>query len=104
LEKKKKVPLNKLYPAAKPAALDLMDKMLTFSPDRRISVEEALRHPYFASLHNAKKEPECKAHFDFTFERIEMTKEALQGMTYLAIHTFSILFRFPFPDPIMLFI
>ena len=27
-------------------ALDLMEKCLTFSPKRRITVEEALKHPY----------------------------------------------------------
>lgn len=74
-----------------------MDKMLTFSPDRRVSVEEALRHPYFASLHNAKKEPECKAHFDFTFERIEMTKEALQDFMWEEIFQFRPAMR-PAPD------
>ncbi len=29
-----------------PLALDLMEKCLTFSPKRRITVEEALKHPY----------------------------------------------------------
>jgi serine/threonine protein kinase len=27
-------------------ALDLMEKCLTFSPKRRINVEDALQHPY----------------------------------------------------------
>lgn len=32
-------------------ALDLMSKMLEFSPKTRISVEDALRHPFLQSLH-----------------------------------------------------
>lgn len=38
------------YPDAKPEALDLLKKMLIFHPDKRISVDAALRHPYFASI------------------------------------------------------
>jgi len=38
------------YPEAKSEALDLLKKMLMFHPDKRISVDAALRHPYFASI------------------------------------------------------
>lgn len=31
-------------------ALDLMDKLLTFNPDKRITVEESLDHPYFKDI------------------------------------------------------
>eukprot|EP00462_Mataza_sp_D1_P001375 CAMPEP_0175094316 /NCGR_PEP_ID=MMETSP0086_2-20121207/3520_1 /TAXON_ID=136419 /ORGANISM="Unknown Unknown, Strain D1" /LENGTH=70 /DNA_ID=CAMNT_0016367415 /DNA_START=383 /DNA_END=592 /DNA_ORIENTATION=+ len=30
-----------------PEGLDLLQKMLAFDPNRRISAREALRHPYF---------------------------------------------------------
>jgi mitogen-activated protein kinase 1/3 len=43
---KPKVPWEKLYPDADPKALDLLDKMLTFNPHKRIVVEDALAHPY----------------------------------------------------------
>lgn len=32
-------------------ALDLLSKMLEFSPNTRISVEDALRHPFMQDLH-----------------------------------------------------
>lgn len=35
-------------------ALDLLSKMLEFSPDTRISVEDALRHPFMLNLHVSK--------------------------------------------------
>jgi len=35
---------------ANPDALDLLDKLLQFSPKRRITVEEALKHHYFKGL------------------------------------------------------
>ena len=31
--------------------------MLTFSPENRITIEEALEHPYMSSLHYPEDEP-----------------------------------------------
>ena len=33
-------------------AFDLLDKMLQFDPRKRLSVEDALRHPYLKTLHH----------------------------------------------------
>jgi hypothetical protein len=38
-------------------ALDLLDKMLTFNPEKRITIEQALEHPYMESLHSPEDEP-----------------------------------------------
>lgn len=45
------------YPRATPEALDLLDKMLAFDPEDRITMEEALEHSYFSSLHDTDDEP-----------------------------------------------
>jgi serine/threonine protein kinase len=45
------VPLKQLYPHASDMALDLLEKTLTFAPEKRMTVEEALAHPYLALLH-----------------------------------------------------
>jgi serine/threonine protein kinase len=37
-------------------ALDLLDKMLTFNPHKRISVEEALAHPYLEQYYDPEDE------------------------------------------------
>lgn len=41
------------------AALDLLDKMLTFNPHKRIEVEEALAHPYLEQYYDPTDEVSC---------------------------------------------
>lgn len=53
---KPKVPWNRLFPQADPKALDLLGKMLTFNPYSRISVEEALAHPYLEQYYDPADE------------------------------------------------
>ncbi len=62
------VPLAALFPRASHLALDLLGRMLSFSPAARITVDDALAHPYFASLHSPADEPVCPTPFDFSFE------------------------------------
>ncbi len=58
---------------------------LIFNPHERITVDEALAHPYFKSLHNPKTEHACSRAFDFEFEKIHMTKEVLQEFMWQEI-------------------
>lgn len=44
------------YPNATPESLDLLRRMLMFHPDKRVTVEEAMRHPYLTSLHDEADE------------------------------------------------
>jgi serine/threonine protein kinase len=57
LPPKKRVSFAELYPDANPHAIDLLERLLLFNPHRRLSVCEALEHPYFASLHDESLEP-----------------------------------------------
>ncbi|PVU90944.1 hypothetical protein BB559_004382 [Furculomyces boomerangus] len=65
-----KVPFSRLFPSATPNALDLLEKLLDFDPTTRITVEEALEHPYLALYHDVDDEPSCEELFDFSFEAI----------------------------------
>jgi len=53
----------KKYPDATPDAVDLLGRMLMFNPNKRITVEQALEHPFLATLHDLNEEPVC-APFD----------------------------------------
>jgi len=56
LPRKNKVPFEKLFMNADPLALDLLGKMLTFNPNIRITVEEALCHPYLKQYYDPDDE------------------------------------------------
>lgn len=78
---KPRIPFSTLYPHANPLALDLLSKMLTFDPARRISCEQALAHPYLAVWHDPSDEPVCREKFDFGFEE----EDSIEGMKRLIV-------------------
>jgi mitogen-activated protein kinase 1/3 len=55
-------------PNANPLAIDLLQKMLSFSPDRRISVEDAIKHPYFKSFLHLGSPPVSETRFDWSWD------------------------------------
>nr|AIO05496.1 mitogen activated protein kinase-like protein [Hypsizygus marmoreus] len=67
----KKKNFQQLFPKANPLAIDLMEKCLSFSPKRRIVVEDALYHPYLQPYHVPLVEPVASPldpsffHFDY---------------------------------------
>lgn len=68
LPAKQKVPLKDLFPTAQPDALDLLDRMLDLNPSTRITVDEALKHPFLESMHDPEDEPSFEGTLDFSFE------------------------------------
>lgn len=63
------------FPSMSPLAVDLLEKMLVFDPTKRITVVEALCHPYLSSLHDINDEPFCTKPFRFDFEQPSVTEE-----------------------------
>jgi serine/threonine protein kinase len=45
-----------MFPNANPEGLDLLWKMLVFDVEKRITVQEALRHPYLAAYYDEERE------------------------------------------------
>lgn len=79
MKPRKKVPFSKLFPNANPHAVNLLEKMLTFSPLNRITAKEALAHPYFAELHDEDDEPVCDKVLDFSFEKKAVSTSIVKG-------------------------
>ncbi|KAF9455914.1 kinase-like domain-containing protein [Collybia nuda] len=82
---RKRKSFNHLFPKANPLAIDLMEKCLAFSPKRRITVGEALRHPYLQPYHDPEDEPYAEP-LDPTFFDFDngdaLTKEELKVLLY----------------------
>ena len=68
LETKEKIPIEELIPYHDSNALDLIDKLLDLNPNRRIKIDEAIKHPYLESLHDPEDEPVFNETLDFEFE------------------------------------
>ena len=68
------------YPAASPEALDLLQKMLAFHPDKRISVVDGMRHPYLSAMYDAADEQVDVPPFEFDenqYNTVRALKEAI---------------------------
>ena len=48
--------LTDLFPDSPHDALDMLQSLLQFNPDKRMTAEEALNHPYLAKFHNPSEE------------------------------------------------
>ncbi|KAJ3435414.1 mitogen-activated protein kinase [Anaeramoeba flamelloides] len=88
LPNRKQFDFHKLFPSASEDAIDLLSKMLQFNPQKRITVEESLEHPFFATIHDPDDEPICEETFDFSFEKDKLTKGKLRRLIYNEIIDF----------------
>jgi mitogen-activated protein kinase 1/3 len=79
--KRPKADLSKMYPAADPAAIDLLMKMLSFNPYFRITVNEALTHPYISKIRIKEKEVISEKKIKLDFEKAaELTEQTLRDL------------------------
>ncbi|KAI8434706.1 hypothetical protein MSG28_003232, partial [Choristoneura fumiferana] len=75
---KPRVPWVDLFPGADARALDLLHRMLTFNPHKRITVEESLAHPYLEQYYDPNDEPVAEEPFRFAMELDDLPKETLK--------------------------
>eukprot|EP01087_Luapelamoeba_hula_P014433 TRINITY_DN421_c0_g1_i1.p1 TRINITY_DN421_c0_g1~~TRINITY_DN421_c0_g1_i1.p1 ORF type:complete len:522 (+),score=148.22 TRINITY_DN421_c0_g1_i1:175-1740(+) len=60
--------IRDLYPKASDAAISLLENLLAFNPSKRMSADEALRHPWVAQFHNEEEEPDMGRAIDLCLD------------------------------------
>jgi serine/threonine protein kinase len=80
---KPRISYAKLFPKANPLAIDLLEKMLAFDPTKRISVDEAINHPYLQAIkEDTEEEMLTTKPFNFDFEKHELNKGMFQELIW----------------------
>lgn len=76
--------MRHLFPTAPEALCHLLQQMLVFDPRKRITVDEALRHPYLEGLQEEDGEPDCPQFFSFEYDgdANAVTKEELRKLIW----------------------
>ncbi|EPQ13485.1 Mitogen-activated protein kinase 1 [Myotis brandtii] len=94
LPHKNKVPWNRLFPNADSKALDLLDKMLTFNPHKRIEVEQALAHPYLEQYYDPSDEKQdiLQRYLQYSKQQGTRTRDQRTGCAQTSVF-------FPVLDP-----
>ncbi|KAF9072335.1 putative MAP kinase [Rhodocollybia butyracea] len=82
-----------LFPHASADAIDFLNRTLSFDPKKRMSVEEALHHPYVAAYHDAEDEPAAppldSSYFQFEEHKEKLSKEQLKELLHEEVMTFK---------------
>ncbi|KAH7883712.1 CMGC MAPK protein kinase [Phlebopus sp. FC_14] len=90
---RKRKPLASLFPNGSADAIDFLQKTLTFDPKKRLSVREALEHPYLAAYHDPEDEPTIASldpdYFEFDQYKDNLTKAELKELLYEEIMSFA---------------
>lgn len=79
----------KLYPGAGDEAIDLLNRVLVFNPYFRISVDEALAHPFFKKVRKSEKEISSNIEIQIEFEKEHLDKKKLRSLFIEEINFFK---------------
>ena len=69
-------------------AIDLIDKLLQLDPEKRLTSEQALEHPYLERFHDPDDEPSGQPFEDDTFESENISVEKWKELILDEIRTF----------------
>ncbi|KAH3889977.1 mitogen-activated protein kinase 7-like [Dreissena polymorpha] len=82
---RKPVSWASVYPKASKKAVNLLGRMLVLNPKKRITVEQALVHPFLNKYHDPDDEPICVPTFNFDFEKENLTLPHLREVIHKEI-------------------
>jgi serine/threonine protein kinase len=65
--------------------LDLLNKLLVYSPSKRLTAIQALAHPYFEELHDEKDELEAEEVLNFSFETESVDTKSIKSNIFIIL-------------------
>ena len=75
-----RVDLHSLYPGAGDDAIDVLSRILVFNPYFRMSVDEALNHPFFKKVKKVEKEVSADHEIQIEFEKEHLDRKKLRSL------------------------
>lgn len=75
-----RIEFAKKYPGASPEGVDLINRMLQFNPYFRITIEDALNHPFFTKVKKPHKEILSDVKISLEFETEHLDREKLREL------------------------
>lgn len=82
LPSRKRTPWKQLFPNGSELALNMLDCLLTFNPNRRVTVEEALKHPYLSQYYDPLDEPTASHPFTSDMELDDLPLPQLKKLIF----------------------
>jgi mitogen-activated protein kinase 1/3 len=78
---KKRINLEDIYPGSTKESIDFLNKTIVFNPAKRLTIEEALKHPLFDKVRDVKKEISADNSAILNFEKEgELTLDRLREL------------------------
>jgi len=83
------IDFHTLYPQGSSSCIDLLTRMLQLDPAKRITVDEALEHPFLADFRDPEEEINCPRSFAFEpFENVDSI-DSLRELIVQEVHNFG---------------
>jgi len=83
------IDFHALYPQCSSSCIDLLTRMLQLDPSKRITVDEALEHPFLNDFRDPEEEIECPRSFAFEpFEGVDSI-DSLRQLIIQEVHNFE---------------
>lgn len=84
--------LHRFFQDFPPSAVDLLEKIFVYDPEKRLSAQQAIGHPFFSEWHQEEQEPTAAAPFDSSFEQLTHGVEGWRALCTAEVRQFRATF------------